>query len=388
LVGEVALSLVLLTAAGLLIRSSMQLARVDYGFRTSDLLTVALDLPRARYDSAGQIGFYARVIDRVRSVRGVVAATGMADGPTGSPATFSFAIEGRPATNPSGREDPQPLRVVTSDYFRVLGVPLIAGRAFDERDRSDAPPVVMLNQMLARRHWPNESAVGKRISFAGPEGPWMEIVGVVGDTRMVSADQPPTPALYLPHAQKRWRWMSWLTVGIRVAPDADLTTIVPAVRTAIWELDPTLPIDRVAMADELYRESTARRRFAMVLLGAFAALALALGMIGMYGVLSYSVVQRSREIGIRMALGAQPREVMQIVLRQALAMTILGLAIGLVVSLAGTRVLRSLLYEVSPTDITTFLFVGLLLGGVASIAAWLPARRATRIDPLMVIREA
>jgi putative ABC transport system permease protein len=388
LVGEVALSLVLLTSAGLLIRSSLQLARVDYGFRPADLLIVSLDLPAARYDSAGQIGFFARTADRLRSVHGVVGATAMTDPPAGSSVTFSFAIEGRPSPNASGREDPEALRVVTPDYFRVMGIPLIGGRAFEERDRADAPPVVMVNQTLARKHWPNESPVGKRISLAGADGPWMEIVGVAGDTRLSSADQPPAPALYMPHAQKKWRWMSWLTIGLRVSPETNLTAIAPAVRAAIWEIDPLLPIDRIVMADDLYRDSTARRRFAMVLLGSFATLALALGMIGMYGVLSYSVVQRSREIGIRMALGAQPREVMQIVLRQALAMTALGLAIGLVVSLAGTRVLRSLLYEVSPTDVTTFVLVGVLLGGVASVAAWLPARRATRIDPLMVLREA
>jgi putative ABC transport system permease protein len=389
LIGEVALSLVLLVGAGLLVRSSQRLARVNYGYRPDGLLSVSVDLPRARYDSAGQVAFYEQLVERVRATRGVTGVAGTTSPPaSGDETTFSFAIEGRPSTNRSGREDPQPLRVVTPDYFRTMGIPLTGGRAFDGRDRVGAPPVAIIDQSLARKHWPNESPVGKRISLVGQQGPWIEIVGVVGDTRMASADQTPGPSFYMPHAQKTWRWMSWLTLIVRAAPETDLRSLGSVVRAAAWEIDPQLPIDRIATVEDLYRESTARRRFAMTLLATFAAVAVLLGMVGMYGVLSYSVAQRSREIGIRMALGAPARHVMDGVLRHALAMTTAGIILGGIAAVAASRVLRTLLYEISPTDAPTFVAVAVLLAVVAAGAAWIPARRATRVDPLRVIRDA
>jgi putative ABC transport system permease protein len=390
LVAEVALSLVLLTGAGLLLRSARNLARVDYGFRADGLLSVYVDLPRARYDSsAKQVAFYGRLLERIRATPGVAGVTATSEVPAaGFNMTFSYAIEGRPATNPSGREEAQPVHVVTPEYFRVLGIRLRRGRTFDDRDRAGAPTVTIVNEAFARRHWPGEDALGRRFSLRGPEGPWLEIVGVVGDTRMLSADAVPGPVFYLPHAQKERDWMTWMALLVRAEPGRDPRSLAPAVRAAVRELDPRLPVHRIATVEELYGESTARRRFATTLLTAFAALALLLGTVGMYGVLSYAVAQRRREIGIRIALGARSTTVVGDVLRQALALTALGVVIGLAGALALTRLLGALLYEVSPADPATYVAVALLLAVVAAVAAWMPAWRATRIDPLVVLREA
>jgi putative ABC transport system permease protein len=302
--------------------------------------------------------------------------------------TFSYTIEGRPAATPSGREDAQALHVVAPEYFRVLGIPVLRGRAFDARDHADAPRVVIVNQSFARRHWPGENPLGRRFSLRGPQDAWLEIVGVVGDTRMVSADAPPAPIFYIPQAQKQWHWLGWMTLIVRAESGRDPGSLAPIVQAAVAEQDRRLPIHRIATVDELYGESTARRRFATTLITVFAALALLLGTIGMYGVLSYAVAQRRREIGIRIALGAKPGEVMGVVMRQALLLTVLGVVIGTGGALALTRLLGALLYEVSPTDPITYVAVAVLLTLVAALAAWMPAWRATRIDPLVVLREA
>jgi putative ABC transport system permease protein len=390
LVGEVAVSLVLLIGAGLLLRSARHLSEVDYGFRADGLLGVFLDLPRARYDSTvKQVAFYDRLLERIRATPGVAAATATSEMPAaGANMTFSYTIEGRPAASPSGREDAQLLHVVTPEYFRVLGIPLVRGRTFDARDDADAPRVVIVNESFARRHWPRENPLGRRFSMRGPQDSWLEIVGVVGDTRMVSADAPPSPIFYIPHAQKQWHWLAWMTLIVRAEPGRDPRSLAPIVQAAVAEQDRRLPIHRIATVHELYGESTARRRFATTLITVFAALALLLGTIGMYGVLSYAVAQRRREIGIRIALGAKPGKVMGTVLRQALMLTALGVMIGTGAALGLTRLLGALLYEVSPTDPITFVAVAVLLTVVAAFAAWMPAWRATRIDPLVVLREA
>jgi putative ABC transport system permease protein len=390
LVGEVALSLVLLVGAGLLLQSARRLNAVDYGFRADGLLSVYLDLPRLRYDStAKQLLFYNRLLERIRTMPGVVGAAGSSELPAaGNNMTFSYAIEERPTATPSGRQDAQALHVVTADYFRVLGARIVRGRVFDDRDHVNSPPVIVVNEAFARRHWPGENPVGKRISFRSRQGPWLEIVGVVGDTRMLSADAPPAPIFYVPYEQKQWDWLGWMAVLVRAKPGLDPLSLAPSIRRAVTEQDPRLPIHRIDAVHTLYGESTARRRFATTLLTTFAALALGLGIVGMYGVLSYAVAQRRREFGIRIALGASTTEVMASVLRQALALTALGVVIGTAGALALTRLLGALLYEVSPTDPITYVVVALLLTMVAAVAAWTPAWRATRIDPLVVLREA
>lgn len=390
LVGELAISLVLLSGAGLLLRSAYKLGSIDYGYRPAGLVTAAFDLPRARYDGTDRhIDFYDRLIDGVRQLPHVTSVgTTTEELGNASSMTFSFAIEGRPSRNASGREDAQALRVVSGDYFRAMGVPLRAGRTFTAADRADAPPVVVVNQTLARLLWAGANPVGTRISFVGAAGPWLEIVGVVGDTRSNAADAAPAPAMYMPFAQKRWSWMSWSTLVIRTDGQGDGAALGDALRGVVRQLDARLPIQRVATAQALYSESIARRRFATILTGVFAGAALVLGMVGMYGVLSYGVMQRRREFGIRIALGARSGQVTSVVVREALTLAAIAVAVGTAAALALTRLLSGLLYEVSPSDPVTFVVVGSIVAIVAAVAAWVPARRATRIDPATTIREA
>ena len=389
LVGELAISLVLLAGAGLLLRSAYRLSQVDYGYRPDGLVTATLDLPHARYaDSPRHVEFYDRVMDRIRQLPHVTAVAGTTEEfASGSSMTFSFAIEGRVSRNASGREDAQPLRVVAGDFFRTAGIPVKRGRGFEGGDRADAPPVVIVNESLARLLWPDRDPVGTRISFVGASGPWVEIVGVVGDTRTNAADAAPGPAMYMPFSQKDWRWMTWMTLIIRTDGTSDQAALGASLREAVWQLDSQLPIQRIATVRELYRDSIARRRFATVLTGAFAGAALLLGMVGMYGVLSYGVLQRRREFGIRIALGARSSQVTSVVVREALAMAVVAVAIGTAGAMAVTKLLADLLYEVSPTDPVTFVGVAALVTMVAAAAAWIPARRATRIDPAITIRE-
>jgi putative ABC transport system permease protein len=390
LVGELAISLVLLTGAGLLLRSARQLSHIDYGYRADGIVAASFDLPHARYDSSARhVEFYNRLIERVSQLPNVAGAAGSTEdfGASGS-MTFSFAIDGHPSRNASGREDPQPLRVVAGDYFRVMGIPVRRGRAFASTDRADAPPVLIVNDALAKLFWPDRDPVGTRISFSGASGPWLEIVGVVGDTRSNAADEAAAPALYMPFAQKRWNWMTWLTLVVRTEGGGDTSAVAASLRGAVRQLDAELPIHRVATVQQLYRESIARRRFATVLTGAFAAAALLLGTVGMYGVLSYGVVQRRREFGIRIALGARAGQVTRVVVREALTLAAVAVVVGTAAAIPLTRLLAGLLFEVSPTDPATFIAVAVLVAGVAAMAAWVPARRATRIDPAATIRDA
>jgi predicted permease len=269
-------------------------------------------------------------------------------------------------------------------YFRMMGIPLKRGRAVSEQDRPGAPAVLVINESFARRHWPNEDPIGQRISFQWHEGPWLEIVGVVGDIRHYRADRPAEPAMYMSNAQNRWTWMSWMALAVRTEDDP--AALAPAVRSAIWELDPALAIGRSVPLTALYGELNARRRFATVLLGVFAGLALILGTVGVYGVLSYSVAQRTREIGVRMALGAQSSLVAGEVVRQGIALALAGVALGVPAALGLSRFLESLVYGITTRDTVTFIAVPILLLVVAGLAAYVPARRATRVDPLQALR--
>ena len=390
LVAQVALALVLLVGAGLLVRSLIKLNAVDYGFAQDGLLALNLDVPAARYPDVGaQSRFYERLLERVRALPGVAAASTTSGAPASAIATtFSFAIEGRPAATPSGREDPVPLRAVMPDYFRTLGIPVLHGRTLEPTDRQGALPVVVFNESLAKRFW-TDGAVGRRISFAGPEGPWYEVVGVVGDTRDAGLDQPAPPAVYVPFAQRReqWGWLSWQTLVVRARPGLAPADLVPSIRFALSEIDPLLPLQSARTVSDLYAENTARRRFAMQLTAGFAALALLLGALGIYAIVAHSVAERRREIGIRLALGARPRMVLRQVVRSALGLTLAGAAIGAVSAYGLTRFLESLLFGVAPTDAATFASMAALLMAVAALAAWLPARRVMRVDPVKALRE-
>jgi putative ABC transport system permease protein len=390
-VAQVALALVLLVGAGLLVRSFIRMNMVDYGFRPDGLLAVSLDIPRVKYpDRSVQSRFYERALERVRTLPGVAAASTTSEAPaSGVTMTFSFAIEGRPARNPSGREDPVPLRAVMPDYFQTLGIPLISGRAIATTDREDSPPVVLFNESLAKRFWKNgDEAVGRRISFVGPGGPWYEIAGVVGDTRDDGLDQPAPPAVYVPYAQRRqeWAWLTFQTLVVRAQAGQEPSDLLPSIRGALREIDPSLPMQTVRTVTQLYSENAARRRFAMQLTAGFALLALLLGAIGIYAVVAYSVAQRRREIGIRLALGAQPRAVARQIVRGALGLASAGAALGAISALALTRFLETLLFGVEPTDAATFVGMAALLLAIAALASWLPARRAMRVDPVEALR--
>jgi len=387
LVAELALSVVLLVGAGLLVRSFLLLQAVDLGFEEENVLTVMLNPPRSSYpETAQQVEFYRRLLERVEALPEVISAAGTAEPPViGYNNTFSFAIENRPSGDADGREDPVPLRAVTPGFFRTMGIPVLRGRAIDERDRPGAPGVVVINASLAQRHWRDEDPIGKRISFQGPEGnQWWEIVGVVGDTRHFGFDRPPEPALYMPQAQKPWDWMSWMAIVART--EGEPLGTAAAVRDALWQLDDRLPIERLTTMEEIYAESAARQRFAATLLGGFAALALILGVIGIYGLLSYSVAGRTREIGVRLALGARPSTVAFAVIRQGVGHAVAGIALGLAAAFVLSRFLESLLFGIVTTDPVTYVGVPILLTAVAALAAYLPARRATRVDPVQALR--
>ena len=387
---EVAVSLVMLIGAGLLARSFQRLSQVDYGFEPRDLLAVNLNLPRSRYaDAPAQYAFFERLQGQLATLPGVRSATGTSEPPAYDHGmTMSFAIEGRTSPNPSGRFDPVNLHMVMPGYFSTTGVPLLRGRVFDERDRAGAPLVVIVNQSLARKLWGADDPIGARIAFRlPPEGEWLEVVGVVGDARMESSHAQPEPMLYHPWLQKTWPWLTWQTAVMRLSPGTDVSLAIAAVRRVVTELDPELAIDRISTTEELYAEGQARRRLAAVLLAGFAAAALALGVIGLYGVMSTAVAERQQEIGVRMALGAGRPAVLGMVLSQAAKLIVAGVVIGGIVAATSTKVLSALLYETSPLDVVTFAGVALLLSVAGIGAALVPARRATAIDPMTAIRE-
>jgi putative ABC transport system permease protein len=387
LIAEVALAVVLLVGTGLLVRSFERLQGVDPGFESHHALTAMLDLPRSRYPSTKeQAEFYSRLLRRVRGLPGVVSAAGTAEPPViGYDNTFSFAIQGRPGNRADGMQADAPLRAITPGYFRTMRIPVRRGRAIDERDVAGSERVAVINESMARRSWGTRDPIGDRISFGGATGPdWWRIVGVVGDVKNLGADQPAQPAVYIPQVQKRWDWMSWLTIVART--DRAPATLGDPLRQALWGIDDRLSIVRLTTMDEVYAGSNARRRFAALLVGGFGALAVLLGLTGVYGVLSYSVGERRREFGVRMALGADGRSIAGSVLGSGLRLAVAGILVGLLAALVLGRFLKSLLFEVSAADPVTFAAVPLLVVVVAGLASWLPARRATRVDPAEVLR--
>ncbi|HUF13155.1 MAG TPA: ABC transporter permease, partial [Longimicrobiales bacterium] len=386
LVAEVALSVMLMVGSGLLIRSLIQVQAQSPGFDEENLIAVSLDLPYSKYDGrVPQRAFYTALLDRVRQIPRVIAAVGTTEPPViGFDNTFSFEIEGRPRPGPNPRQEPATLMPVTPGYFDALDIPLLAGRTFTERDRSDAPPVAMVNRTMAERLWPSGDAVGARVR-RDEDQPWIEIVGVVGDTRHHGLEEPVRPAWYFPYEQAPWGWMSWMTLLVRTA-GPDPLSHTRALEEAVWSLDRDLPIHRIGLIEDFYADTLARRRFITVLLGGFAALALVLGSIGLYGVLSYSVAGRTREFGVRLALGEAPRSVAAGVLRNGIGLTALGLLLGTAAALALSRFLRSMLWGVAPADPVTLAAVAGVLLCAAALACWLPARRATRADPILALR--
>ena len=381
-VAEVAMAIVLLVGAGLLIRSFQRLQSVDPGFDPSRLLVATVFLPDTRYaEDAKQAAFFADLLQRVRSVPGVRSAgavTALPMEPTGIDHDIPAQFERFPL--PVGADDEVDFRIASDGYFATMGIPLVDGREFTVRDDARATPVAIINRVLASRLPAGERAVGQRLLW-GDGGSALEIVGVVDGIRHRGLDAQPRPELYVPYQQ-----LQYGSMAVVVRTDDDRLALAPAVKQQVYAIDPLQPVARVTTMEDLIGSSVSARRFNMVLLGTFAALALALSAVGIFGVISYSVAQRTREIGLRMALGARSGDVLAMVLRDGLVLAAIGIAIGLAGALALTRVLSSLLYEISPMDPLTFGGVAALIMVVAGVACFIPARRAATVEPMIALR--
>ena len=378
---EVALALVLLVGAGLLLRSFMHLLDQHPGFDSSRIVTMRLSLPGARYGTDGQrMQFLTRFFKQVDALPGVEASGAISFLPlTGLGAATRMEIMGQPKP-PTGQEPVTDVRVITHDYLETMGVPLLKGRLFNEQDAADAKGRVVINETMARRHWPNEDPIGRRvlISWDAVED---EVIGVVGDVKHSGLDAEPRAMTYWPYVRNAYGTM---TVTVRTAGDTG--RVVSSIAGLVRQLDPELVVANVKTMDEVVSNSVAQRRLTMLLLTIFAATALLLAAVGIYGVIAYSVTERTQEIGIRMALGAQRGDVLRMVVRQALVLAVAGIVIGGVGALLLTRLMEGLLFRVKPADPVTFAVVSGILAAVALLSSYIPGRRATRVDPVIALR--
>jgi putative ABC transport system permease protein len=383
--GEVGVSLLLLVGTGLMVRTFLGLTAVDPGFDPEKTLVAHVTLPRAKYAEEAQLrDFQQRVLERLKALPGVESASTVLTLPMhwNIRGTLSFEIDGRPA--PDGEAPEAGYQVVSPDYFRTLGVPLRHGRFFTEADNDGAPHVALINDVLAHNLWPNEDPIGQRMSWGNSEDStveWVTIVGVVESTHVEGLDVAPRAETYRPYLQDPFPYM---TLVLRSAGDA--ASLSSAVRRAVVEVDPDQPLSGVKTMDQVLVSSLAQRRFNMLLIGAFALVALALAAVGLYGVLSFSVAQRSGEIGIRRALGARPQDVILQVLGEGSCLVMAGLVMGTAGSLALTRLIQGLIHGVSPTDPLSYVLGILLLTTIALSASYVPARRAARVDPAVALR--
>jgi putative ABC transport system permease protein len=387
IVGQMALAMMLLSGAGLLIRSFVQLRRVDPGFRAPGALTFRIALPESVYkDERQQAVFFDELMARLGALPGVrLAGTVMGLPLSGTRFSLVFEVAGRPKL-PVAQQPSMELRVADPVYFEAMGIPVLRGRAFERGDREGARQVVVLSQTAVRRFFPGEDPLGKSITvgWRRPEGKppaGGEVVGIVGDVKERGLSEENPPEIYLPYAQLPVSTMDVL-LRTSVAP----MTLAPAAASVVHGLDPELPVARLRTLDDIVARSISEPRFYMILLGAFAGTALFLAALGIFGVMSYAVVQRSREIGIRVALGAHPAQLRRMVLGQALLLALAGVGVGLLAALALSRAIAGLLFRLSPKDPGTLAGVAVLLTAVAMLASYLPARRATRVDPLIALR--
>jgi putative ABC transport system permease protein len=382
-VSEVALSLMLLVSAGLMMRTFVTLLKTNPGFNPANILTMSLTIPVAKYKEEPQrVAFYQDLVKRVQALPGVESAAAVNYLPLGgNNSSNSFFVEGIPEP-PPGQEFIGRYRVCTPNYFRTMGIQVLKGRAFTDQDKAGAPPVIIVNETLAKAYWPNQDALGKRIRFTGPlnEYPWMEVVGVVQDVKH-ELNSPISPDYYLPHAQDVWSSM------VLVArTKADPLAMAADIRQQVWNIDKDQPVFKLRTMQQVRAFSVSLYSFSSASLTIFASIALLLAAMGIYGVMSYAVTQRTQEIGIRMALGARAVDVLKMVVGNGMTLAILGVLVGLVGAFAVTRVLASLLFGVTPTDVLTFSVVTLGLLLVALLACYLPARRATKVDPMVALR--
>jgi putative ABC transport system permease protein len=378
---QIALSLTLLAGAGLLVRSFYKLLQVEMGFNTENLLTFEYRLPHSKYNtSEAQLGFHHQVIERVSAVPGVQSVALARAAPFSFNGGFAGVALPDRERLPQGKEPRAQFNTVTPGYLATLDIPLLRGRMFNEDDRGDTPLVYLINRTMAERFWPNEDPVGKTVNIVEVNSPGT-IVGVIGDTKQRFLSDPQQPQIYSCYSQMPG---SFATVVARTSVEP--LSLTNAVREAVWKIDPDQPMWAIRTVEFMFERTTGDRRFVLALMGALAALALALATIGLYGVMSYTVAQRTREIGIRMAFGAQTSDIMKVVLKQGMALAILGVGVGMVVAFALIRVFITMLFEVEATDPMTFAVVALLLTGVTLLACYLPARRATKVDPMIALR--
>jgi putative ABC transport system permease protein len=385
-VAEFALALVLLIGAGLLSKSFWRLQNVSPGFEPENALTFQISLPWASYPGSRQAAaFFQQACARIAQLPGVKAVGAASILPlSGSNSDEGFLVEGRPLRDLSDAGDEE-FRVITPDYFRALGIPLLKGRFFSDADNADASRVTIINKAFADRHFHGEEPVGKRLTREDPRGSkvnWLTIVGVVGDVRHNGLNVEAKPEFYVPHQQET-RFSMILVARIAAGPD----NLTAAIRREILALDPQLPLYNVRPMERIISESVALQRLATLLFSGFAALALLLASIGVYGVMSYAVAQRTHEIGIRIALGARARDVMKLVMTQGMKPALIGVVIGLAGSFWLTRLMDNLLFDVSATDPLTFAVIPFLLTVIGLVACWIPARRAAKVDPMIALRD-
>jgi predicted permease len=386
IMAEVALALVLLISAGLLIQSFARLGRVQPGLRTERLLTARIGLPDVAYPkNENIIGFFEQFIPRIRAIPGVESASAIVPLPlSGSNMVTSFDIEESPL--PEGQRPGAPVRIIATDYFKTMGIPVRQGRVFDERDRMESTPVVIVNERFVQKYFPGKNVLGKRIQpgfSADDSGEKIrEIVGVVGNVKHLSLKNEDSPEMYLPNTQIPFQVMS-IVIRTKIS---DPNTITNSLRKELAAMDATIPLTSVRVFDEYISQSLARPRFNTLLLSIFAGTALVLTAIGIYGVLAYSVAQRTSEIGIRIALGAGKSSIFRLIVGQAMTLVGISLVLGIAGAFAATRLLSSLLFGVGAADPGTFAAIVVLVSAVAFVAAWLPARRATRVDPIIALR--
>jgi putative ABC transport system permease protein len=381
-IAEIALTLVLLVSAGLLVNSFVRLQRVDPGFRVDELTLVTLPLPQSKYtDGPRQAAFYKRVLDGVRVRPGISGAALVFPPPfQGTNASGSFKIEGR--TKATGEEEvTAALSSISPGYFQAMGIAIVKGRDITDQDRDPAPAVAMVNQALARRYFHGADPLGKRFRFGDNDEEWMTIVGLVADSRSRGLDEEPAPTLYIPYPYFTVPFMSIVSRS-GAGPGA----VATAVREEVQALDPDMPLDSVKPMEDVLAARVAGPRFRTLLVAAFALMALLLATVGVYGLVSYSVAQRTREMGIRIALGATARQVVVPILREGFVLALAGIALGTVVALFATRLLADFLFVVGASDPLTFGSVEALLLGVAMLASYLPSRRALRIDPIEALK--
>jgi putative ABC transport system permease protein len=382
---ELAVALILLVGAGLLVKTLSVLKSVEPGFNPDRLLTMRVELPEARYKEVDkQTRFRTQTLAAINELPGVKAAMVSELPLSGDSLNHDFVIDGRPPIA-EGDEPSLETRSVMGDYFQAMQIPLKSGRDFTAQDFVHGAPLVgIANEALVRQYFQNEEPLGKRIRWArNPQVEWITIVGVAGDVKHFGLDLPEQPGLYSPYTQAA-PWKRWTSLVVRT--QSDPTSMAGAVKQQLWKVDPQLPLTKVETMDEVAAGSFAARRFNMLLLVIFAGLALVLAAVGIYGVMSYAVTQRTQEIGIRMALGARAIDVLRLIIRNGMSLVVIGVVIGLAGSVALTRLLVTLLFGVTPTDMLTFVTVSAVLIVVALVACYLPARRATKVDPLVALR--